>query len=275
MKLYRKYETLKQYILTLDKLIIAFSGGVDSTFLLKIAHNILGNNIIAVTAKSCSFPQRELNEAILFCKKENIRHIICKSKGIYIRNFLNNPTNRCYLCKKELFSKIWSIAKETNIKNIAEASNFDDNNDYRPGLKAISEENIKSPLMYAKLTKNEIRQLSKELHLQTWNKQSFACLFSRFPYKEKITLKHIYMIEKAEQILIDMGFKQIRVRYHKNLARIETDELGFNILLKHNNRKFIYQQFKKIGFLYVAIDIIGYRTGSMDESLNLISDIDN
>jgi uncharacterized protein len=187
MTIDQKYENLKRYISGFDNLIVAFSGGVDSTFLLKTAHDVLGNNVIAITAKSCSFPQRELNEAIEFCKKENIRHIICESEELNIEGFSHNPTNRCYLCKKELFSKIWDIAEQNGIKHIAEASNMDDNGDYRPGLKAVDEQGIKSPLRHVKLTKDEIRELSKCLRLSTWNKQSFACLSSRFPYGEEIT----------------------------------------------------------------------------------------
>ncbi|GHT41876.1 adenine nucleotide alpha hydrolase [Endomicrobiia bacterium] len=272
MTIEQKYENLKQYIFRFNNLIVAFSGGVDSTFLLKTAHDVLGDNAIAVTAKSRSFPQRELNEAMQFCKKENIRHIICEYEELNIEGFSQNPTNRCYLCKKELFSKIWAIAKQNDIKHIAEASNIDDNSDYRPGLKAVDEQGAKSPLRYAKLTKDEIRKLSKYLGLSTWNKQSFACLASRFPYDQEITYQGLSMIDRAEQTLLDMGFKQVRVRHHGNLARIETDEAGFDILMKQSNREKIYRQFKEIGFVYVSLDILGYRTGSMNETLDLLHD---
>jgi uncharacterized protein len=263
----QKYEMLKKYISALDNLIIAFSGGTDSTFLLKTAHEVLGNKIIAVTAKSCSFPQRELNETIAFCEKESIRQIICNLEELNIDGFSRNPTNRCYLCKKELFAKIWSVAKDNDIYNVSEASNIDDDRDYRPGLKAVSEYGVKSPLRHAKLTKDEIRSLSKKLGLSTWNKQPFACLISRFPYGENITLQRLSMIDRAEQLLLDIGLRQVRVRHHGNLARIETDELGFNILTESKQRTKVYKQFKEIGFTYVAIDIIGYRTGSMNETL--------
>jgi len=263
----QKYEILKRYICDLSDIIIAFSGGVDSTFLLKTAHDVLADKVTAITARSHSFPQRELNEAVKFCKKENIRHIICDSQELNIEGFSNNPVNRCYLCKKELFSKIWAVAREKGIKYVAEASNADDDNDYRPGLKAVSEHGVKSPLRYAKLTKNEIRSLSKELGLPTWNKQSFACLFSRFPYGEQITSQRLSMIDLAEQLLLDMGLRQVRVRYHGNLARIETDESGFGILTECEQRKKVYEQFKRIGFTYTALDILGYRTGSTNETL--------
>jgi uncharacterized protein len=267
MNAQEKYIILKQYISDLGNVAVAFSGGVDSTFLLKTAHDILGDSAIAVTAKSCSFPQRELNEAIAFCKNENIRHIICDSEELDIDGFSDNPVNRCYLCKNELFSKIWHEAKKNGIQNVAEASNIDDNGDYRPGLKAVSEQNVKSPLRYANLTKDEIRILSKELGLSTWDKQSFACLSSRFPYGETITPQRLSMIDKAEQLLLDMGIKQVRVRYHGNLARIEADEAGFNLIMESTRRKEIHKQFKEIGFTYITIDILGYRTGSMNETL--------
>ncbi|MDR1663087.1 MAG: ATP-dependent sacrificial sulfur transferase LarE [Endomicrobium sp.] len=265
----QKYKVLKKYILNLENLVIAFSGGVDSTFLLKIAHDLLGEKVIAVTAKSCSFPQRELNEAISFCKKESITHIICNSEELSIKGFSYNPINRCYLCKKNLFSKIWNIAKNAKINNIAEGSNIDDNNDYRPGFVAISELNIKSPLRYANLTKNEIRILSKKLGLFTWDKQSFACLSSRFPYGQEITYEALSMVDKAEQMLLNIGLKQVRVRHHNNLARIETDEIGFEILMDKNNRKKIYKILRDLGYAYISVDLLGYRTGSMNETLNI------
>jgi uncharacterized protein len=263
----QKYAMLKKYISDLDNLIVAFSGGTDSTFLLKAAHGILGNKVFAVTAKSYSFPQRELNETTAFCEKENIRQIICDIEELNIEGFSSNPVNRCYLCKKELFAKICSVAKDNGIHNVSEASNIDDTRDYRPGLKAVSEYGVKSPLRHVKLTKDEIRSLSKKLGLTTWNKQSFACLFSRFPYGENITPQRLSMIDRAEQLLLDIGLRQVRVRHHGNLARIETDELGFNILMGRSQREKVYEQFKGIGFTYIAVDIIGYRTGSMNETL--------
>jgi uncharacterized protein len=263
----QKYEKLKQYLIELGNVSIAFSGGVDSTFLLKTAKDVLGDNVIAVTAVSCSFPKRELEEAAAFCKKENIRHIVCESEELNIKGFSDNPVNRCYLCKNELFSKIWDIARKNNINYVAEASNIDDEGDYRPGLTAVKEQNVKSPLRFAELTKDEIRILSKEIGLTTWNKQSFACLSSRFPYGEQITAERLSMIDRAEQLLLDMGFNQTRVRFHGNLARIETDENGFFILTDIAKRKKIYEEFKKIGFIYVSLDILGYRSGSMNETL--------
>lgn len=267
-----KLEQLKEYLIGLGSVAIAFSGGVDSTFLLKVAHDVLGDNAIAVTASSCSFPKRELNEASEFCKKEGIRHFICKSEELDIDGFSSNPPNRCYLCKHELFEKIIKIAKENNIKYVAEGSNMDDNGDYRPGLMAVAELEVKSPLRAVGLDKNQIRLLSKNLGLSTWNKQSFACLSSRFVYGETITEEKLNMVDKAEQLLLDMGFHQVRVRIHDRLARIEVEPAEFEKLMEKEVRLEIVSKFKAYGFTYVSLDLLGYRTGSMNETLNINQD---
>lgn len=266
-ELHEKYKKLKDYLKSLESVVVAFSSGVDSTFLLKTAHDILGENVIAVTAQSCSFPKRELDEAVSFCKKENIRHIVFKSEELDIDGFSDNPVNRCYLCKKELFEKITEIAKKNSIKNIIEGSNEDDVGDYRPGLQAVKELNIKSPLRFAGLSKTEIRILSKEEGLSTWDKQSFACLSSRFVYGETITKEKLIMVDKAEQLLIDLNFSQVRVRIHNNIARIEVNPNEFEKLIQ--NRQRIVSMFKEYGFAYVTMDLTGYRTGSMNETIDI------
>lgn len=266
-KLHKKYDTLKNYLKSLKSVAVAFSSGVDSTFLLKTAHDVLGDNVIAVTAQACSFPKREIDEASAFCKKENISHIIFEFNELDVDGFCNNPVNRCYLCKKALFTKITEIAKENSIENIIEGSNTDDEGDYRPGLQAVKELNVKSPLRFAGLSKAEIRILSKEEGLSTWDKQSFACLSSRFVYGETITREKLIMVGKAEQLLLDLDFKQVRVRVHNNVARIEVYPNEFERLIQ--NREQIVSMFKKFGFSYVTMDLTGYRTGSMNEIFGL------
>lgn len=202
---HEKYEKLKDYLQDLDSVTVAFSGAVDSTFLLKTTVDVLGEQVLAVTASSCSFPKRELEEAKAFCAEHGIRHMVVESEELDIKGFRSNPRNRCYLCKHELFEKILAIAKENGIAAVAEGSNLDDTGDYRPGLIAVKDLGITSPLRYAGLNKNEIRLLSKELGLPTWNKQSFACLSSRFVYGETISEQRLGMVDQAEQLLLDLG----------------------------------------------------------------------
>lgn len=272
MTIHKKYEKLKEYLLSLESVAVAFSSGVDSTFLLKVATDTLGTDkVMAVTASSCSFPERELKEAEEFCRQNGIKHVICKSEELDIEGFRQNPPNRCYLCKHELFEKILGIAKENHMKAVAEGSNMDDNGDYRPGLKAVEELGIKSPLRYAGLYKREIRELSKELGLSTWNKQSFACLSSRFVYGETISEERLNMVDKAEQLLLDMNFQQVRVRIHGQekgtIARIELLPQEFARFMEKENREKIYSYLKELGFSYVTLDLGGYRMGSMNELL--------
>lgn len=267
MLLQEKYQLLKDNIKKRGSGAVAFSGGVDSTFLVKVVHEVLGDKMIAVTATSSTYPERELKEAIKYAKDMGVKHLIISSEELDIEGFASNPTNRCYYCKKELFSKIQAIAKEHNIEYVFDGSNIDDDGDYRPGMQAARELEVISLLKEAKLSKEDIRELSKELGLPTWNKPAFACLSSRFPYGNEITASKLKMVDEAEQFLLDMGIRQVRVRHHGEIARIEVapDERVRFFDIEVMNK--IGEQFKKIGFTYVTLDILGYRTGSMNEVL--------
>ena len=266
-ELENKYRILQEYLKSFGRLAVAFSGGVDSTLLLKAAHDVLGDQLLAVTVSSASFPQREKDESEEYCKKEGIRHIYCQVNEMEIEGFSDNPPNRCYLCKKEIFSRIMDIAGKQGISAVAEGSNMDDNGDYRPGMIAIRELGVKSPLRYAGLSKQEIRDLSRELGLPTWCKPSLACLATRFVYGEKITSEKLAMVEEAEQLLFDMGFSQVRVRIHDTLARIEVFPREFDKIMEDENRRKIERELSRMGFSYVTLDLKGFRSGSMNEGL--------
>jgi pyridinium-3,5-biscarboxylic acid mononucleotide sulfurtransferase len=265
VKLYK----LKEHLKSLGSVAIAYSGGVDSTFLLKIAYDVLGDKAIAVTARSSTYPEREFNEAKAYIEKLGARHIVIVSEELEIEGFSKNPTNRCYFCKKELFTKVREVADQYGINAVLDGSNLDDTGDYRPGMQAARELKVVSPLKEAGMTKKDIRDLSKQLGVPTWNKQAFACLSSRFPYGNEITVSKLKMVDQAEQFLMDLGFRQLRVRHHGEIARIEVNAEDrvrfFNIELMDK----VVEEFKSIGFKYVTLDLQGYRTGSMNEVLNL------
>ncbi|MDR2140582.1 MAG: ATP-dependent sacrificial sulfur transferase LarE [Deltaproteobacteria bacterium] len=264
-----KRHILEKILKNLPSAAVAFSGGVDSSFLLAVAFEVLGERVAAVTGRSLSFPPRELRAAQAFAAERGIRHYLVDSEELDLPTFSQNPPNRCYLCKSELFAKIKALAQAQNLAQVLEASNVDDEGDYRPGLLAIKELGVLSPLREARLTKAEIRLLSKEMGLPTWDKPSFACLASRFPYGEAITPARLSLLDQAEQFLLDLGLKQVRVRLHEKatLARIETDEAGIALLSQGASRRKTHDYFLGLGFTYVALDLLGYRTGSMNATL--------
>lgn len=267
-ELNNKMKQLKSDLKGMGSLVIAFSGGVDSTFLLKVAYEILADKAVAVTARSSTFPEREYKEAVDFANNLGAKHIVITSEELDVDGFSDNPVNRCYLCKNELFSKIKNIAKENGIGFVADGSNIDDLGDYRPGMLAVRELGVVSPLKEAGMTKEDIIILSKEMELPTWDKPAFACLSSRFPYGQKITREKLNMVDRAEQFLLDIGFKQVRVRHHGEIARIEVGEQERKKFFNEELMDKINSSFKQIGFSYTALDLKGYRTGSMNETLN-------
>lgn len=266
-EIYKKLSALREFFRSCKSAAVAFSGGVDSTFLLKVAHEELGEKAVAVTVFSPLIPKKEAQDAENFCKNENIRQFVLKLDPLKISGFKDNPENRCYICKKEIFNKIKNLASENGICTVCEGSNADDTGDYRPGMQAVRELGIKSPLLECGLTKNEIRILSKEMDLPSWNKPSAACLASRFVYGEEITEKKLKMVEKAEDFLREKGFSQQRVRIHgENLARIEIEKNDFEKILAVKDE--INSFFKELGFVYTTLDLTGFRSGSMNEVIN-------
>ncbi len=261
--LHEKYDRLISYLKSLESVAVAFSAGVDSTFLLKAAREALGKNAIAITAKHASFPARESKDADEFCHLLGVEMISATVDQLAIEGFCSNPKDRCYICKKALFTTLLQLAHDNGFKYVAEGSNQDDLGDYRPGLRAIEELGIKSPLREAGLTKDDIRALSKELGLPTWNKPPFACLATRIPYGEEITEEKLRKIDASEQILFDLGFPQFRVRSHGDIARIEIEPSQFAKIIEPEVSAAIDSRLKDLGYKYVTLDLKGYRTGSM------------
>lgn len=264
----KKLRILKGILKQLGSAVVAFSGGVDSSFLLKVASQIFPKDkLLAVTACSETYSESERKEAIKIAKHLGVRHRLIYTNEFSNDNFKNNPPDRCYYCKKELFSKLNVIADTEKLAYVIDGTNLDDLKDYRPGRKAAEELRVRHPLQEAGLTKEEIRRLSKRLNLLTYNKPALSCLASRFPYGETISKKGLKMVDEAESELKKFGFKDVRVRSHKTIARIELGNNELDLLLKNGFRKKIVKRLKDLGFVYITLDLEGYRTGSMNEIL--------
>ncbi len=262
-----KRKILEEYFLKKGMVAIAFSGGVDSTFLLAVAHDILGDCVLAITETGHFVPEREIGETKLFCKDRGIRHAFVSYNPLEDAKYRKNGKDRCYVCKRGIFTAIKQLALENGIAVVVEGSNMDDLGDYRPGMKAIEELGVESPLREAKLNKQEIRLLSKTMGLSTWNKPAYACLATRIAYGEEITVEKLKRIESAEQILMKYGFLEERVRIHGDIARIEVAPQDIGKLAQKEMREAVCDEFMRLGFLYVTLDLKGYRSGSMNALL--------
>jgi pyridinium-3,5-biscarboxylic acid mononucleotide sulfurtransferase len=259
-----KKRRLIESLSRLDRLIVAFSGGVDSSFLLMAAQEAIPDRVVAVTATSPLYPQRETDDAIAFAEGHGIRHMTIVSDALSVPEVLANTAQRCYHCKRNLFSGLRKLADDMGICNIAHGANTDDLEDFRPGFRAAREMGIQAPLLDADLSKAEIRTLSREMGLSTWDKPAMACLASRIPFETPLSLEALGAVDRAEALLIELGIRSCRVRYHGTVARIEIEPSRFGVVVSEGNRKRILEHFKAAGFRHVALDLEGYRQGSMN-----------
>lgn len=253
-----KKEKLVSELKDLDSLVVAFSGGVDSTFLLALAYQALGEKVLAVIASSAIHPDREIENAGRFAMERGIHHIVFQSDEMGIPEFVSNSQDRCYHCKRHLFQMIFKIARDNDIRHVIHGENVDDLNDYRPGFRAAGEAGVIAPLIDAKLTKNEIRFLSKEMGLSTWDKPALPCLATRIPYGVLITVEDLRMVEKAEAFLLEQGFGEVRVRHHGSVARIEVNKENLKKFVAEDLRSIIVDKLREIGFEHIALDLEEY-----------------
>ena len=268
MTLEQKTRKIKSLILEMDSALVAFSGGVDSTLVLALAHEVLGEKALAVTAQSASVPDREMKACHQLAKEIGARHLVIKTEEMSNPDYRTNPVNRCYHCKTELYSRLKKVAQQENIFHILNGTNTDDLGDYRPGLESAREQGVRSPLVEAQFSKQEVRELSRMMKLSIWNKPAMACLSSRIPYGQPVTPEKLAMIEQSEDLLLALGFTQVRVRHLGTLARIELDK---NEMPRYQNdksiQKAVQEKFRSLGFNSVMLDPEGYRMGSLNSAL--------
>ncbi len=266
-KLDRKLERLRGIFAPMRSAIVAFSGGVDSTFVLKVAHDAIGDRIIALTTTSPTMPDEDRESALTMARAIGARHLVIESNELEIPGYAANPVNRCYLCKYNLFTVCEGKAGELGIEEIVDGLNLDDLHDYRPGMQAASEKRVRHPLVEAELTKAEIRELSRAMNLPTWDRPASPCLSSRFPYGTEITHEGLAKVAEGEKLLHAMGFRVARVRYHGDVARLELEQSEIARVLEPDLRDSVDREFKRIGFRFVTIDLKGFRSGSLNEGL--------
>jgi uncharacterized protein len=263
-----KMKRLREILSPMQGVLVAYSGGTDSTFLLKVASDVLGRRVMAVTARSETYPTVELEEAKKNAKRLGVKHLVIETHELDNEKFASNPPDRCYYCKRELFSELWEIVRKYGLNCVLDGSNSDDVHDFRPGARAGKELGVRSPLREAELTKHDIRLLSKRMGLPTWDKPAAACLASRLPYGSRVTSAKLHRIAKAEDIVQSLGIRQVRVRHHEDIARIEVPPADFQKLLTRQTAERVVREIKKLGYQYVTLDIQGYRTGSMNDLLS-------
>jgi uncharacterized protein len=268
-ELQEKYSRLRSILSEMSSVAIGFSGGIDSTLLIRVATGVLEDKALAVIGRSETYPTREFEEAIQLAESFGARYRIVNTEETDDLKFKENPPDRCYFCKTELFGKLGMIAEEEGIQWIADGTITDDLGDFRPGMRAKSEKMVRSPLLEAGFSKNDVRMLARELGIPTWDKPSFACLSSRFPYGFGITKENLMKVDAAETFMRDRGFRFFRVRHHDDkTARLELGPQELRRLFENGFREELVAHFKKLGFVYVTLDLQGYRSGSMNEVLS-------